>query len=344
MALFVLDGGGTFTASDGRRKDRRIPLGLPAHQVQLLEAEARVLQLASVINSTGIVPEELPWDAPTPPTPSDRAEPGITVSSAVEQLEADFWQGKVRTSAAERTWARITAETERLPQQATLTMDLLVGVGEQQVPGSRTRVEFLKVSKRLAKLVGIDGTDRLDALRTPYEPEARDIPSDAEVAALLETVIADPTWGWCSWALATFGCRPAEVFSLRPADDGTAQVLTIKRKGKLPTWRTALALPVAGDGPGERSVPWDVTAPAKYDSAQAKLQCDRWQGWLRRRVAGSQLYDLRHAWAIRSISKLPSTSIAAKCMGHDIAVHHRTYHRWLDHADIAAVAKSLQGE
>ena len=28
-------------------------------------------------------------------------------------------------------------------------------------------------------------------------------------------------------------------------------------------------------------------------------------------------------------------------MGHDIAVNHRTYHRWLDQADIAAVAASL---
>ena len=28
-----------------------------------------------------------------------------------------------------------------------------------------------------------------------------------------------------------------------------------------------------------------------------------------------------------SCEKLPSTSIAAKCMGHDIAVHHRTYHQ-----------------
>ena len=118
-------------------------------------------------------------------------------------------------------------------------------------------------------------------------------------------------------------------------------MLTSKRKGKLPTWRTALAQPVAGDAPGERSVPWDVTAPSKYNSAQAQLQCDRWQGLLRRGVAGAQLYDLRHAWGIRSISKLPSTSIVPKCMGHDIAVNHRTYHRWLDQADIAAVAAAL---
>lgn len=126
------------------------------------------------------MPSELPWAAPVPVI-------------------------KTATNSALTTAAAV----DRLPQQATLTMDLIVGVGEQQGPGSRTRVEFLKGSKRLAKLVGIDGNDRLDALRTPYVPEARDIPSDAEVASLLETVMADPTWGCCSWALATYGCRPA---------------------------------------------------------------------------------------------------------------------------------------
>ena len=94
--------------------------------------------------------------------------------------------------------------------------------------------------------------------------------------------MTDPSWGWCSWALATYGCRPAEVFSLRPADDGTAQVLTIKRKGKLPTWRTDLALPVAGDAPGERSVPC-VTA-REY----IQTRC-RWQGAGRRVLVPSSM-------------------------------------------------------
>ena len=330
------------TNSSGSRATRRIRLGLQALPSNLLKAENRVVEVAGLIQDLGHLPDVLPWDVPIPAIKTADKTEELTAATGIERLEVDFWQGKIRTTAAERTWARIKAETDRLPQQATLTMDLLVGIGEQQEPGSRTRLEFLKVSKRLAKLVGIDGTDRLDALRTPYEPEARDVPSEADVASLLEKVIEDPTWGWCCWALATYGCRPAEVFSLRPAEDGTAQVLTIKRKGKLPIWRTALALPVAGDSPSKRSVPWDVTAPAKYDSATSKLQCDRWQGWLRRRVAGAQLYDLRHAWAIRSISKVPSTSVAAKCMGHDIAVHHRTYHRWLDQADIAAVARQLK--
>lgn len=47
---------GTFSASDGTRKDRKICLDLPAHQGQLLTAENRVLQLAEIIQTTGIVP------------------------------------------------------------------------------------------------------------------------------------------------------------------------------------------------------------------------------------------------------------------------------------------------
>lgn len=47
----------TFTTSDGTRKDRRIPQELPAQQAQLREAEARVLQLASIIKHLGLAPE-----------------------------------------------------------------------------------------------------------------------------------------------------------------------------------------------------------------------------------------------------------------------------------------------
>ena len=328
------------TDTEGERKTRKIPLRLAAEPSALALAESRIVELSGQIQEQGALPDQLPWDV-RKVVPTDKKNT-VTVAVAVKALEVDFWKGKIRTTAAERTWERLKAETDRLPQQATLTMDLLVGVGEQQKPGSRTRLEFLKVSKRLAKLLRVEGTDRLDDLKTPYEPEARNIPSDAEIQQVVEAVISDPTWGWATWALATFGCRPSECFSLRTSDDGTAQCLTIKRKVKLPTWRTALALPVCDLSEPERLVPWDVTTAAKYDSKHAKLLCDRWQGWLKRRFPGMQLYGFRHAWAIRSISKVPSTSIAAKCMGHDIAVHHREYHRWLDQADIAAVALAMQ--
>lgn len=211
------------TNSSGSRATRRIRLGLQTLLSNMLKAENRVVEVAGLIQDLGHLPDVLQWDVPiTQIKNADKTEE-LTAATGIERLEVDFWQGKIRTTAAERTWARITAETDRLPRQATFTMDLLFGIGEQQEPGSRTRLEFLKVSKRLAKLFGIDGSDRRDGLRTPYEPEARDVPSEAEVASLLEKVIQDPTWGWCCWALATYGCRPAEVFSLHPAEDGTAR-------------------------------------------------------------------------------------------------------------------------
>ena len=147
-------------------------------------------------------------------------------------------------------------------------------------------------------------------------------------------------YGWATWALITYGCRPAEVFSLQPAGDGTAKVLSVKRKGKQPTWRTALALPVSAEQP-ERSVPWDVGSP-QYDSLVAMRLTQSWGKWLQSSSPGLQLYALRHSWAVRSVRKNLNASLAAKCMGHSLAVHHSTYHRWLEQADVAAAAKLIQ--
>ena len=50
-----------------------------------------------------------------------------------------------------------------------------------------------------------------------------------------------------------------------------------------------------------------------------------------------------NAWAVRSITTVPLTSLAAECMGHTVSEHHNTCHSWLDQADIAAVATALVG-
>ena len=76
--------------------------------------------------------------------PANGQADAITVADALERLEEDFWKGKIRTSAAKRTWDRLKDEVDRLPAATTLTMDLLVAVGEKQEPGSRTRQEFLR--------------------------------------------------------------------------------------------------------------------------------------------------------------------------------------------------------
>ena len=337
---------GTFRQIDGSSKRQRLSLALKATPQNLLEAESRCLDLARVIASEGHLPLTLPWEQAAPdPNEVVKAPTMLTVSQAVERLEADFWQGRIKTAAATRTWQRLKAETDRLPESATLSMDLLVAVGDQQEPGSRTRQESLKVFKRLAKLVGLEGTDRLDALRTTYEPSSRTIPTDEQLKTLLEAMDPNHRWAWPLWALVNFGCRPAEVFSLTLNGDKTAEVLTVKRKDRAPTWRTALQLKVS-DLELERSVPWDVTAPDKYDSLEARRLNQNWGKWLNGKwskgiAPGLQLYDIRHAWAVRSIRKNLNASLCARCMGHSLDTHSRTYHRWMSQNDIAAVAANL---
>ena len=331
----------TVTTPDGKRGSKRIPLQLPAQEGQLAEAETRVVTLCQRIKEVGHLPERLPWEAEKLAVEEAAAKSAaITVEEAVERLKADFWQGKIKTTAAERSWERIEAETKRLPSAATLTMDLLVEVGNATEPGSRTRVEALKTFKRMAKLVGVDGTERLDEIRTPYEPAPRDIPSDEEIRELLLRIDRNHKWAWPTWALATYGCRPCETFSLKENGTGTAECLTVKRKVKLLTWRTALALPLLEEF-GSRSVPWDVKTPKAYDSKEAKRQLDSWQGWLGRQASGWALYNLRHAWAIRSIRKNLNASGCAKCMGHSLDQHHRTYHRHFQQSDVEAMAALL---
>jgi len=94
---------------------RCILLGLPANPGHLIEAESRVVSLAAEIGRSGILPDPLPWAGDREESKGrqgkvSRAGQALTVSEAFERLKSDFWQGKVRTSAAERTWSRVTDE------------------------------------------------------------------------------------------------------------------------------------------------------------------------------------------------------------------------------------------
>ena len=81
-------------------------------------------------------------------------------------------------------------------------MNLLMAIGEQQEPGSRTRLESLKVSKRLAKLMKIEGAKRLDELKTHYEPGVRDLPNELDVAGFLAVIDTASKLFWPTWAAA----------------------------------------------------------------------------------------------------------------------------------------------
>lgn len=337
---------GTFPRPDGTRERGRISLDLRATPAALVTAEFRCLQLHAALEA-GTYPPTLPWATPvhTPTTPENSP---LSCGAAVHTFEIHYWQTRPRTAAAERTWERIAAELRRLPAGAPLTLQQLSRTAVTTSPGSRSRLECCKVFKRLARQQGVSGDlDELTRLQGTYEPAARNLPDDATLLALLDAL--RPTkWGWCYVAMATFGCRPAEVPSLELHEDGTAQCLTIKRRNRMPALRTCFALPRAWIDRfalHEVIIPGGTrwVQPEQYNSALGKRFVDAWRHSRRAREARIifethlpefDLYDLRHRWAIRSIEAGKPLTLCARALGHSAAVHEQTYHRYIQSSDL----------
>jgi integrase len=139
--------------------------------------------------------------------------------------------------------------------------------------------------------------------------------------------------------MATYGLRNHEVFftdlsALAPGGDRVLRVLPTSKTGEhqvwpfQPEWVERFELPRLGLDRG-------LLPAVRTDLRHTTLQ------QVGRRVAeqfrryGMPLtpYDLRHAWAVRTIHiGLPDT-VAARMMGHSVAIHTRTYHHWITRRD-----------
>jgi hypothetical protein len=337
---------GTFPQPDGSRRRTRIPLGLRAVPASLPTAELRCLLLHTAI-SEGTYPPLLPWSTPVHAPATSELAP-LSCAAAIHSFQTYFWKTHARTAASERTWKRVATELNRLPPSSPLTLQQLVLTASSTTPGSRSRLESVKVFKRLARQQGLSGNlDQLTDLQGNYEPAPRSLPEDDALLPLLDAL--RPTkWGWCYAAMATFGCRPAEIPSLILHDDGTAQCITIKRHSRLPSLRTCFALPRAWIDHfnlQQVSIPGGAhwTHPEQYDSALGKKFVDAWRHSRRsheiRQIFAAHLpeldlYSLRHRWAVRSIEAGKPLTLCARALGHSAAVHERSYHRHIQAADL----------
>ena len=339
---------GTFPEHDGTCKRKRISLDIAATPASLVTAELRCLQLHNAIQQ-GTYPESLPWSTSVHASAAQLDTP-LKCGIAIHDFEIHYWQVRPRCSASERTWERIAIELRRLPPKAPCTLQQLLKTAAATRPGSRTRLECCKVFKRLARQQGLTGNiEELSALKGSYEPVDRTIPEDEAILALLEALRLTK-WGWCYAALATYGCRPAEVPSLVLHEDGTADCITIKRRNRSPAKRTCFALPrawIENFKLANISIPGGTcwTQPEQYDSALGKKFVDAWRHSRRSKeirlileaqIPEFDLYDLRHRWAIRSIEGGKRLTLCARAMGHSASVHEQTYHRHIQAADLRA--------
>jgi integrase len=340
---------------------QRISLGLPATAAGLAEACRRLDQVRSDLEQGRFDwrqwqsrPSRAACRAGSPAAPTGKqALAGVEAGLAPELQEfelAFFAEARRRRNPAgsRSTWrGAYLPYLRRLQQQAAgppqrpITADLLVEVLESFDPASRSRQQCGIALAALARQRELELPDDWGERSGGYGLHAarfRRLPSDIQILQLIER-IPNPAWRLAYGLMATYGLRNHEVFfcdlsALAPGGDRVIRVLPASKTGEHQVW------PFQPDWVDR----FDLERLGVEPAALPPLCTDLRRTTLRqtgRRVAeqfqryGLPItpYDLRHAWAVRTIHVgLPDT-VAARMMGHSVAIHTRTYHHWITRRD-----------
>jgi integrase len=172
----------------------------------------------------------------------------------------------------------------------------------------------------------------------------RDLPDDRLIVTSFER-IPNPAWQFVYGLMATYGLRNHEAFFCncsaltQASQEPTVWVQATTKTGARevwpfhPEWVDRFQL---RDGSLPR-VGTDLTTTTLQRIGQSVTR------QFRRYELPFSPYDLRHAWAVRTIHfGLPDT-VSARMMGHSVAIHTRTYHQWMTRRDQQlAVTAALQ--
>ena len=342
----------------GRTRIQRLSLGVVASETGLQEAR-QLLHLVELQLRRG----QFDWQQwhqgnqrtnPTHPAESDSA-PSLDRGDAplqrqLQAFEDAFFRDPQRRrspSGSRTTWSsayrpylrrlQTIAENEEL----TLGPELLMRTLSSYADGSRSRQQCATSLAALARHLAIPLPEGWRAEAGGYglhRARFRQLPSDRQI---LEAVLRIPNPGWrlAFGLMATYGLRNHEVFftdlsALAPGGDHVLRVLPTTKTGEHqvwpfhPDWVERFQLQQLGQDP--KLLPGVCT-----DLRQTTLQQvgRRVAEQFRRYDLPLTPYDLRHAWAVRTIHiGLPDT-VAARMMGHSVAIHTRTYHHWITRRD-----------
>ena len=166
----------------------------------------------------------------------------------------------------------------------------------------------------------------------------RDLPNDNLIEDLWAT-IPNQSWKYVFGLMATYGLRNHEVFfcdltSLQDDGDKIIRVLPTTKTGEHqvwpfhPKWVDYFELYKLGKDP---SLLPKINKDLKSKTLQyvGKTITDQFK----RYNLKIKPYDLRHAWAVRTIMYDLPDSVAARMMGHSVSIHTQTYHHWITKRD-----------
>lgn len=325
-------------------KQRRISTGL-RYPDQASEAVAQAENLGSAIERTLRTKEPFDW------SPWERGlrgarrhplgiKPTISGVDAVSLTEQRWNQQAKRTRSAATTWdvdyARPLRPLLKIPD---LQPEHLIHLVSATPNGTRSRRRVSQAAATVAKALDMsaDVQQQIRELGKGYSPTTdaapRNVPSDEAVLAFIDTLPSD--WQWPVAICAVYGARPHEALLYAEVLETKLLSITDGKTGS----RTSFALPV------EWIERWDLTTkrlPTIDFGRSNQVVGASMSRHLRAAGAPFKPYDLRHAFAVRTIyNPKISPSIAAKSMGHSLQVHNQIYQKWFDASGMEALQAEL---
>jgi len=281
---------------------------------------------------------------------SSKKFPDTGISNEIESFKRHFFSDTSRSKSPAgmiSTWqSAYKPYLNRLigvSHNSTLKLneDLLVKILLSYKKNSRSRQQCGIALSALAKHLKLELPENWKQLQSGYgihQSNFRELPSDEEIINSFK-LIPNPKWRFVFGLMATYGLRNHEVFfsdlsCLKNTGDKIIRVFPNTKTGEHqvwpfhPEWVKLFNL-------DDISSTSDSLPDIKTDLQDRTLQHigRRVSEQFKRYKISFTPYDLRHAWAVRTILiGLPNT-VAAKMMGHSVSIHTKTYHHWITRRD-----------
>lgn len=335
-----------------RPHQQRIPLGLPATKAGLKQGEKEAKVIAA-----RLIERSFDWSTYLPLPGGVRASDDLP--EKVAAFERHYCQRRQEEPGAiaasiHTTWDKTYAPYLR-KLLATCDRRPNLGLGEAILvtikttrPHSRSRQVCCTALSAFADFLQLDLPDEVKTLGGNYgshRTQRRHLPTDAEILHWFEA-IPNPHWRFVYGVMATYGLRNHEVFfcdyqSLRQGDaEAAIEVLDTTKTGAHDVW----PFPPAWVDRFDLRAGSLPTIETNLDKTTLQRIGQQVSLQFRRYGIPFTPYDLRHAWAVRTILLgLPDT-VAARMMGHSVAIHNRTYHRWITRRDQRQAVQAALGQ
>ena len=332
---------------------QRIPLSIPAQEDSLVQIE----KMAKII-AAQLITDTFDWHDYLEIVPGmTRANAGLPVQ--VEAFEMYFFQQRLERRDAKPSSVKTTWQKAYVPylkklqaiaaQHPELSLpEVIYATVQSTKANSRSRQVCCTALDAFTSFVGIPLPTELKSFSGSYgnsKTQLRQLPTDTEILAAYEK-IPNPKWQFVYGIMATYGLRNHEVFFSDYAmlaggdEEAILEVLESTKTGAHDVW------------PFTRE--WldtfhlrDIRLPkVNTDLSKTTLQLVGQQvsKQFKRYKIPFTPYDLRHAWAVRTIGVgLPDT-VSARMMGHSVAIHNNTYQRWITRRDQRAAVKAAMGK